>query len=155
MPLPQSECGPDSIEVGWRFELAIDLGSTTFTVPFGDCINPPDCRLLPGSDFDGDGRAELAVALSLSASSVTGIYCVTQAGVEPLQVAPPGDHGFLEPGPIRLGGEQNAIMNSGFECRIQDDGSRALIAWSAERDDAVSPFGCASPLSSSTATPSR
>lgn len=137
---PQSNCGPSALVSTWRFELEVDLQSTSFTVPFTDCESLFDCQLLDGSDFNGDGRAELPVMLSMSASSVTGIYRVTGTGVEPLELDPPGDPGFLGPGPIRLGGEQDAIMSSGFECGIQDDGSRVLVAWSAERDDAVSPY---------------
>jgi hypothetical protein len=78
--------------------------------------------------------------LSMSASSVTGIYGVTETDIEPIDLAAPGDPGFLQPGPIRLGGEQDALLSSGFECGIGDGGSRALVAWSAERDDAVSPY---------------
>ena len=140
VPLPQTGCGPDALEGEWRFELAIVLGSTNFTVPFTDCESLFDCQLLQGSDFDGDGRDELPVMLSMAASSVSAIYRVTETGMEPIELAAPGDPSFLEPGPIRLGGGQDAIMNSGFECRIEDDGSRVLVAWSAERDDAVSPY---------------
>ncbi len=140
VPLPESDCGPESLEAGWRFELAVELGSTTFTAPFGDCINPPDCKLLPGSDFDGDGRDELAMTLSATSSSVSAIYRITETGMHPLVLEAPGDPGFLEPGPIRLGGHQTSVMRSGFECRVEDDGSRVLVAWSAERDDGVSPY---------------
>lgn len=140
VPLPQSDCGPGSLEVGWRFELAVELASTTFTAPFGDCINPPDCQLLRGSDFDGDGRDELTVMLSATSSSVSAIYRITETGSHPLELAAPGDPGFLEPGPIRLGDHQTSIMSSGFECRVEDDRSRLLVAWSAERDDGVSPY---------------
>jgi len=31
-------------------------------------------------------------------------------------------------------------MSSGFECRVENAGSRVLVAWSAERDDGVSPY---------------
>jgi Domain of unknown function (DUF5074) len=140
VPLPQSDCSPESLEAGLRFELVVELGSTTFTAPFGDCINPPDCQLLRGSDFDGDGRDELTVMLSATSSSVSAIYRITETGTHPLDLAAPGDPGFLEPGPIRLGGHQTSIMSSGFECRIEDDGSRVLVAWGAERDDGVSPY---------------
>ena len=140
VPLLQSDCGPESLEAGWRFELVVELGSTTFTAPFGDCINPPDCQLLPGSDFDGDGRDELALMLSGTSSSVSAIYRITETGMHPLVLAAPGDPGFLEPGPIRLGGHQTSIMSSGFECRVENAGSRVLVAWSAERDDGVSPY---------------
>lgn len=140
VPVPQSDCGPSALETKWRFELKVELRSTTVTVPFTDCESLFDCQLLEGSDFDGDGRAELPVMLSMAASSVTGLYRLTGEGIEPLSLAPPGDPGFLEPGPIHLGGEQDAIMSSGFVCRIEDDGSRVLVAWSAERDDAVSPY---------------
>jgi streptogramin lyase len=138
--LPESDCGPQSLEEGWRFRLAVAVGSNTFTVPFDDCINPPDCQLLPGSDFDGDGRDELVVTLSATSSSVSAIYRITVSGIHPLEFAAPGDPGFLEPGPVRLGGHQTSIMGSGFECRLQDDGSRVLVAWSAERDDGASPY---------------
>ena len=140
VPLPHSDCGARSLEAGWQFELTVELGSTTFVASFGDCINPSDCKLLSGSDFDGDGRDELAVTLSASSSSVWAIYRITETGIHPLDLAAPGDPGFLEPGPIRLGGHQTSIMSSGFDCRVEDDGSRVLVAWSAERDDAVSPY---------------
>ncbi len=141
IPSPSARCGPSALDLGWHFELRVDLSSaTTITVPFSDCESLFDCQLLKGSDFDGDGRDELPVMLSMSASSRTGIYRVSATGIESLYLTPPGDPGFLQPGPIRLGGEQSAIMRSGFECRIRDDGSHELLAWSAERDDAVSPY---------------
>ena len=46
----------------------------------------------------------------------------------------------VEPGPIRLGGGQDVLLRSGFECRTGEDGSRVLVGWWAQRDDAVSPF---------------
>lgn len=140
VPLPNSDCGPSALETKWRFELKVELSSTTITVPFTDCESLFDCQLLEGSDFDGDGRAELPVMLSMASSSVTGIYRVTGTGIQPLDLAAPGDPGFLKPGTIRLGGEQSAIMRSGLECRVEDDGSRMLVAWSAERGDGVSPY---------------
>lgn len=136
----QSDCGPRALESKWQFELEVDLRSTSFTAPFSDCESLFDCELLDGSDFDGDGRAELPVMLSMTASSVTAVYRVTETVIEPIVLASPGDPGFLDPGPIRFGGGQDVLMSSGFECSVDTDGSRVIVAWSAERDDGVSPY---------------
>ena len=136
----QNNCGTRALESKWHFELEVALRSTSFTAPFPDCESLFDCQLLDGSDFDEDGRAELPVMLSMSASSVTAVYRVTEAGIEPIVLASPGDPGFLEPGPIRFGGAQDVLMNSGFECSVDTDGSRVVVAWSAERDDGFSPY---------------
>ena len=138
--MTQSDCGPRALESKWHFELEVALRSTSFSAPFSDCESLFDCQLLDGSDFDGDGRAELPVMLSMSASSVTTVYRVTETGIEPIVLASPDDPGFLEPGPIRFGGEQDVLMSSGFECSADTDGSRVVVAWSAERDDGVSPY---------------
>jgi len=61
-------------------------------------------------DVDGDGRAELPIVLGPAAAiSVAGMYRVTESGIRALDLAPPGDPGYLEPGPIRLGGPFDAI----------------------------------------------
>lgn len=136
----QTDCGQRALESKWHFELHVDLHSTSFTAPFSDCESLFDCQLLDGSDFDGDGRAELPVMLSMSASSVTAVYRVTETIIEPIVLAPPGDPGYLEAGPIRFGGGQDILMSSGFECSVDANGSRVVVAWSAQRDDAVSPY---------------
>lgn len=138
--VPFGRCTPAALETDWRFELAVELGSGAVSVPFLDCPSLFDCELLEGSDFDGDGRSELPVALSMSATSFTGVYRVTDEGVHPIEVAPPGDPGYLEPGVVRFGGGQDAIQRAGFDCLVREDGSTVVIAWMAEREDALSPF---------------
>jgi hypothetical protein len=141
VPLPT--CGPEAVQTEWRIELTVGLASRTFSVPFEDCEEPFDCVLLEGSDIDGDGRAELPIALGPGAAvSYVGMYRVTEAAVYALELASPGDptSGGLEPGPIRLGGPSDAISQAGFECRTLDSGSRVFVAWNAERDDGVSPW---------------
>ncbi|GIU99219.1 MAG: hypothetical protein KatS3mg014_0835 [Actinomycetota bacterium] len=117
----------------WRAELTVSLANGTFSVPFEDCGDPFDCRALEGSDVNHDLRAELPIVLGPGAAvSYVGMYRVEPGTVRALELAPPGDAGYLEPGPIRLGGAHDAIRQTGFECR--DVGARrVLVAWSAER----------------------
>jgi dipeptidyl aminopeptidase/acylaminoacyl peptidase len=140
VPLPK--CGPEAVQTEWRVEVTVDLASGTFSFLFDDCEKPFDCTVLEGSDVDGDGRAELPITLGPGAQTYVGMYRVTETGVHPLALAPPGDPtgGSLEPGPIRLGGPSDAIWQTGFECRTLDGDSRVLVAWSAQRDDGVSPW---------------
>jgi TolB protein len=139
VPLPR--CGPEAVQTEWRIELTVDLASGTISVPFEDCGEPFDCMVLEGSDVDGDGRAELPIVLGPGAAiSVAGMYRVTETSIRALDLAAPGDPGYLEPGPIRLGGPSDAISQTGFECRTLDTGSRIVVAWSAHRDDGVSPW---------------
>lgn len=125
------------------FELDVSFGSGTYiSQPFPDCESAA-CHLVGASDLDGDGISELVVNVGPGAAvSYDQIYRVSGAGVRPIGLAAPGDPaGRLEPGSaIRLGGDHSAVFESGFECEIQEDGSRTLIAWQAERDDAVSPW---------------
>jgi hypothetical protein len=124
------------------FELDIDLGSGgRITQSFPDC-QYGGCHLVGASDFEGDGTSELVVTVGPGAAvSYDQVYGLVQGEVRPIQLAPPGDpKGFLHPGHLRLGGSHDAISQSGFDCRIEQDGSRSLVAWQAERDDGKSPW---------------
>jgi len=139
--VPLTTCGSEAVQTTWRVELTISLATGTFSVPFEDCEEPFDCRVLETSDVDGDLRAELPIVLGPgAAASYVGMYRVETGAVRALELAPPGDPGYLEPGPIRLGGAHDAIWQTGFECRILDARRRELVAWSAQRDDGVSPW---------------
>lgn len=139
--VPLATCGPEAVQATWRAELTISLATGTFTVPFEDCGDPFDCRVLEASDVDGDLRAELPIVLGPGAAvSTVGMYRVEPAAVRPLELAPPGDPGYLEPGPVRLGGPHDATYQAGFVCRILDARQRELVAWSAQRDDGASPW---------------
>lgn len=144
VPLP--DCGsPWPAGTPWRAELVVSLAAGTFSVPFEDCQAPFTCRVLEGSDFDRDLRAELPIVLGPGAAvSYVGMYRVEPGLVRPLELAPPGDPGYLEPGPIEpgpilVGGPSDATSQSGFACRSAG-ARRELVAWRAERDDAVSPW---------------
>ncbi len=139
--VPLATCGPEAVQTTWRAELTVSLATATFSVPFEDCEEPFVCRALEGSDVDGDLRAELPIVLGPGAAvSTVGMYRVEPGAVRALELAPPGDPGYLEPGPLRLGGPSDAIWQTGFECRVLDARRRELVAWSAQRDDAVSPW---------------
>lgn len=123
-----------------RFELTSRFGSGAVLVEeFIDC-SAPDCELIGASDFDGDGRDELAIRLGPGAAvSFGGVYTISEEGAASIELMPPGDPAAsMSPGPIRLGGPHDAISESGFDCRIQNDGSRVVVAWQAERSDAIS-----------------
>jgi hypothetical protein len=137
--VPFERCSPDALETDWRFEIRVELASGTISTPFEDCPSLFDCELLGGSDLDGDGRDELAVILTNAATATTGLYRVAGSGVEPLKVEHPGDPDYLEPGPIVLGGNHDAISQAGFECLVKE-ARRVVVAWWAERDDGVSPY---------------
>jgi hypothetical protein len=136
------ECDGAVAEMEWRFELTVDRGSGDRTVqPFDDCQSV-DCHLEKASDFDADGRSEIVVTVGPGASvSFARTYRVEGEQVTVLPLDPPGDpEGSLQPGPLVLGGPHDAIAESGFYCHVDDDGSRALIAWQARRDDGESPW---------------
>jgi hypothetical protein len=92
-------------------------------------------------DVDGDGRSELVVVVGPGASvSYVEIFHINDH-VSPVRLEPPGDPaGLLSPGTLLLGGSHDAVSESGFLCRIDPDGSRALVAWQAQRDDGTSPW---------------
>ncbi len=135
VPLP--ECRPSARAT---VELTVSLATGTFSVPFDDCEGPFTCRVLEGSDVDHDLRAELPIELGPGAAvSYVGMYRVEDGAVRPLELAPPGDPGFLEPGPIRLDGAHDVVWQTGFQCR-SIGAQRVLVAWSAQRDDGGSPW---------------
>jgi hypothetical protein len=136
------KCDGAVAEIPWRFELTITRASSAETVqPFDDCQSI-DCHLQDASDFDADGTSELVVAVGPGASvSYTQIYRAEGDQLAAIQLELPGDpEGSLTPGPILLGGSHNAIWQSGFQCQVHQDGSRAVIAWQAKRDDGELPW---------------
>ncbi len=137
MLVPLPECRPSARAT---VELTVSLATGTFSVPFDDCEGPFTCRVLEGSDVDHDLRAELPIELGPGAAvSYVGMYRVEDGAVRPLELAPPGDPGFLEPGPIRLGGAHDVVWQTGFQCR-SIGAQRVLVARSAQRDDGGSPW---------------
>lgn len=137
------KCDGVVAEVPWRFQLTITGASGAGAIQAFDDCQSIDCHLQRASDFDADGTSELVVTVGPGASvSYTQIYRAKEDDqVAAIQLEPPGDpEGSLTPGPILLGGSHNAIWQSGFQCQVHQDGSRALIAWQAKRDDGGSPW---------------
>jgi len=138
------KCGGGVVELAWRWELTVERASGVDTVQsFDDCLAiSTGCHLQGAPDFDADGTSELVVAVGTGGSvSYAQIYRVEGDRVIAIQLDPPGDpDGLLTPGPILLGGSTDAVDQSGFYCPVRQDGSRAIIAWQATRDDGESPW---------------
>jgi hypothetical protein len=95
--------------------------------------------LFAAPDFDGDGRAELAVSVSQGATfSLFTVYRVTPQGLQELQLAPPGDakaqlNHELDPGPVRFLGLSDLYGRAWVSCDLTRDGTRVVIQERARR----------------------
>jgi len=85
------------------------------------------------TDLDGDGRDELAIDVGPGAATdYVGFYRVDPHGIHPLVVADPADPPYVKPGPAILGGGFDSGLLSPIECRVDADGTRALVSVHAE-----------------------
>jgi hypothetical protein len=95
--------------------------------------------LFVAPDFDGDGRAELAISVSQGATfSLFTVFRVTPDGLQELQLAPPGDpqgqfNEVLSPGPVRLLALDDLYSTASVTCASAKDGSRVVVEVSGRR----------------------
>ena len=115
-------------------ELVIRFGSVrTLEQPFADCQGGLCAYVFEAADLDGDGRDELAIDVTSAASlGLVEFYRVDTDGIHPLVMTAPGDPPFVEPGPAILGGGFDSGLQSPVICRVNDDGTRALVSIHAE-----------------------
>jgi TolB protein len=85
------------------------------------------------TDLDGDGRDEVAIDVGPGAATdYVEFFRVDPRAMYPLVVADPGDPPYVRPGPAILGGGFDSGLLSPIECRVDADGSRALVSVHAE-----------------------
>jgi hypothetical protein len=95
--------------------------------------------LFVAPDFDGDGRAELAVNISQGATfSLFTVYLVTPEGLQEVELAPPGDpqgqfNEVLSPGPVRLLALDDLYSTASVTCASAKGGSRVVVQVSGRR----------------------
>jgi hypothetical protein len=86
-----------------------------------------------GTDLDGDGRDEVAIDVGPGAATdYVEFFRVDPRAMYPLVVADPGDPPHVRPGPAILGGGFDSGLLSPIECRVDADGTRALVSIHAE-----------------------
>ncbi len=115
-------------------ELVIRFGSgQLLQQPFADCQGGLCAYVFAAADLDGDGRDELAVDVtSAAALGLVEFYRVDPDGIQPLNIAQPGDPPYAQPGPAILGGGFDSVLQSPIVCRVNDDGTRELLSIHAE-----------------------
>jgi hypothetical protein len=100
-----------------------------FDIPFSYCQGGACSRVLQAVDLDGDGRSELVIEVGPGAAiDSVELFRVSADGIIPLRVAPPGDPGFVEPGPAILGGSFDSGGMSPVSCRSQPDGTTQIVS---------------------------
>jgi hypothetical protein len=135
---------PADVSCDRNGDVYTQLQSQRIEVAFGSgqMLDQPltDCQpCLTGSlvfaatDLDGDGRDEVAIDVGPGAATdYVEFFRVDPRAVHPLVVDDPGDPPYVRPGPAILGGGFDSGLWSPIECRVDAEGTRALVSVHAE-----------------------
>lgn len=112
-----------------HLRLAVRFGSNGgFDVPFTYCGGGSCDAVFTAVDLDADGRSELVVEVGPgTAVDNVEFFRVSSDGIRPLRIAPPGDPGYIKPGPAVFGGGFDSLVQSPIACEPQPDGTRRLV----------------------------
>lgn len=117
-------------DLSGHLRLGVRFGSGgRFDVPFTYCGGGACDTVFTAVDLDANGRSELVVEVGPGAAvDSIEFFRVLADGIRPLQIAPPGDPGYVEPGPAIFGGGFDSGQQSPVACEVGPDGTRRLVS---------------------------